>query len=97
MEKKGIKMVLPDDAPMPPPVFANNIQVMAAREVTVLTFYAGLLPHYFHPDDLPDEVEARPAAQVVVPTAVWDGLMAEIIAQAREAQPARSEEEPSDG
>lgn len=78
---KQVKVVLNTEA-MPSPVFANHIQAMSANEFTTLTFYAGLFhAAYETTDDLPDEVEARPVAQVVVPQKLWEQLLGNIFAK----------------
>ena len=71
--------------PIPPPLFANHIQAMSTNEFTTLTFYAGLLSEaYGSAEELPDEVEARPVAQVVVPQKLWEQLLGNIFAKRAE-------------
>jgi hypothetical protein len=72
---------------MPAPIFANHIQAMSANEFTTLTFYAGLFHMaYESNDDLPDEVEARPVAQIVVPQRLWEQLLGNIFAKRAEQE-----------
>lgn len=81
---KPVKVV-PNTENMPAPVFANHIQVMSTTEFATLTFYAGLFHRaYESADDLPDELEARPVAQVVVPAAMWTQLLDSLLAKRTE-------------
>lgn len=83
---KQVKVTLNTEN-MPAPIFANHIQAMSANEFTTLTFYAGLLPiAYDTNQDLPDEVEARPVAQVVVPQKLWEQLLGNIFAKRAEQE-----------
>jgi len=77
---------------MPTPVFANHIESVGANQLVTLTFYASLLPRGFRaPEDVPDEIEARPVAQVVVPEQVWGDLISALIARREEAAKAQQE------
>ncbi len=78
---RPVKLVLNTEN-MPAPVFANHIQVMSTTDFTTLTFYAGVFDRaYESADDLPDEVEARPVAQVVVPYDRWAELLDNLLAK----------------
>ena len=78
---KQVKFVL-NTASMPTPVFANHIEVVGTAETVSLTFYVGLLDRvYESADELPDEVEARPVAQVVVPPSAWENLLGNLFAK----------------
>lgn len=82
---KPVKVVLNTEN-MPAPVFANHIQVIGTTDFATLTFYAGVFHRaYESADDLPDEVEARPVAQVVVPHDMWTQLLDNLLAKRAEA------------
>jgi hypothetical protein len=83
---KQVKFVLNTEN-MPIPVFANHIQVMSTTETATITFYAGLLDRaYESADELPDEVAARPVAQIVVPQSMWEQLLGILFAKRLEEE-----------
>jgi hypothetical protein len=62
------------DGPMPVPVFANHAHVVDTGDVATLTFYAALIQRVA-PGKLPEVVEGRPVAQIVMPSGQWKELL----------------------
>ena len=87
---KKVKVVFRTD-PKPPPLFANNIQTigvsMGSSGFVTINFYSSLFEVAI--DEVPDEVEARLVAQVVVPQGIFEEFIGNIVKKS----PAASGEE----
>jgi hypothetical protein len=77
---KRVKVKLRPD-PMPAPIFANHIEAMGGEDEMTLTFYAAVFPRAYAPGNVPDEMEGRVVAQIVVPGGVWIELLNKIYAK----------------
>lgn len=74
------------DAQRPLPVFANNIQSVGQDGFVTISFYSALLDRAWAMDQLPDSVDARLVAQVVVPQDVFHALIEKVAEQRRSLQ-----------
>ena len=62
--------------PMPDPIFANHMHLVEMGGFVTITFYTAVLATApLTPQQLPDTLEARAVAQVVIPSEQWEQLL----------------------